>query len=568
MRKILVIFILTMGVLPAGMSADARQSQPSTQTDKPAAVVTAEAHARAERGDADAQFTLGWMYDEGLRVPKDDAQAVAWYRKAAEQGDEYAQYNLGSKYFKGAGVPQDPAQAVEWWRKAAEQGNVRAQYALGLMYINGRGVPQDYAQAAVLFRNAADQGYADAQFRLADMYDAGQGVPKDDVAAVFWFRKAAEQGSAPAQSLLGLAYATGHAVPQDYAQAVVWYRKAALQGFPLAQASLAESYYNGRGVPQDYAQAAIWYRRAAEQGHADGQAKLAVLYTLGQGVAQDYVEGHMWFNLATAQSTGEEQKNLAAARDELAAKMTPDQLAEAQRRARAWTPAAPSGTSIETRAPSTIPAPEEAVNWRRAAPTRTAILLLKPEDRNPSPEPNIFERSAAAVVGVSGPQGKGSAFLITRDGLALTNHHVVDRQGTMKATLRDGRRLAVRVLRSNPEADVALIQINCAADCFTLAPARSNPSIGSEVHVIGNALALDYTLTQGVVSGLRLAGGVTLVQTDAALNPGNSGGPIIDAQTRRVLAIVSWKVTAEGAEGVGFGVAIADALRVLGIQWQ
>ena len=141
-------------------------------------------------------------------------------------------------------------------------------------------------------------------------------------------------------------------------------------------------------------------------------------------------------------------------------------------------------------------------------------------------------------------------------------------QAVRKSVLRDGRQLAVRILRSNPEADVALIQINCSSDCFTLDPARSSPRVGTEVHVIGNPLALDYTLTRGIVSGLRLAGGVTLVQTDAAINPGNSGGPIIDAKTREVVAIVSLKATAQGVEGLGFGIAISDALRVLGIQWQ
>ena len=67
--------------------------------------------------------------------------------------------------------------------------------------------------------------------------------------------------------------------------------------------------------------------------------------------------------------------------------------------------------------------------------------------------------------------------------------------------------------------------------------------------MIGNPLALDFTLTRGVGGGLRLAGGVTLLQTDAALNPGNSGGPIIDAKTREVVAIVWWKVSSQAAEG-------------------
>ncbi|WP_439830288.1 tetratricopeptide repeat protein, partial [Aeromonas veronii] len=64
-------------------------------------------------------------------MPQDDAQALAWYRKAAEQGHAKAQYNLGVMYGNGQGVPQDDAQAVVWFRKAAEQGLAEAQYELG-----------------------------------------------------------------------------------------------------------------------------------------------------------------------------------------------------------------------------------------------------------------------------------------------------------------------------------------------------------------------------------------------------------------------------------------------------
>ena len=207
-------------------------------------------------------------------------------------------------------------------------------------------------------------------------------------------------------------------------------------------------------------------------------------------------------------------------------------------------------------------------NWRRMPPAPTAIIELGPDDKNPSPKLDSFERSVDAVVALEGSHSTGTAFLITRDGLALTNYHVVENQNDLKANLRDGRRLAVRVLRTDSSTDVALVQVNCSTDCFTLTIGRNNPRVGGEVHVIGNPLALDYTLTTGVVSGLRLDGGVTLVQTDAALSPGNSGGPIMDAETGEILAIVTWKFSGQAVEGLGFGIAIQDALRVLGVQWQ
>ncbi len=77
----------------------------------------------AERGDAEAQANLGFMYREGLGVPRDDAEAAKWYLKAAEQGDAAYQYNLGHMYDYCLDATQGIAEVVKWYRKAAEQGH-------------------------------------------------------------------------------------------------------------------------------------------------------------------------------------------------------------------------------------------------------------------------------------------------------------------------------------------------------------------------------------------------------------------------------------------------------------
>lgn len=76
----------------------------------------------AEQGDARAQDNLGVMYAKGRGVPKDDQQAVFWFRKAAEQGEDIAQVNLGVMYEKGTGVPKDDQQAYFWWLLASVDG--------------------------------------------------------------------------------------------------------------------------------------------------------------------------------------------------------------------------------------------------------------------------------------------------------------------------------------------------------------------------------------------------------------------------------------------------------------
>jgi len=74
-------------------------------------------------------------------------------RKQAEAGDANAQFNIGSMYENGSGVKQDYAEAAKWYRKAAERGDARAQYNLGFMYLNGTGVPQDYAEAEKWYKS-------------------------------------------------------------------------------------------------------------------------------------------------------------------------------------------------------------------------------------------------------------------------------------------------------------------------------------------------------------------------------------------------------------------------------
>ena len=154
-----------------------------------------------------------------------------------------------------------------------------------------------------------------------------------------WYRKAAEHGLAAAQLLLAFMYDSGMGVPEDDAEAVRWYRKAAEQGDAYAQSSLGTRYDNGLGVSQDFAEAVRWYRKAAEQGDADAQSSLGYKYAMGQGVTKDLVQALMWFNLVLPRiPPGKKRDVVAKVRDNLSTRMTPAQIAEAQRLAREWRP--------------------------------------------------------------------------------------------------------------------------------------------------------------------------------------------------------------------------------------
>ncbi|HEX9189844.1 MAG TPA: tetratricopeptide repeat protein, partial [Vicinamibacteria bacterium] len=112
-------------------------------------------------------------------------------------------------YAEGRGVPRDDREALRWYRAAAEQGHRDAQNALGSMHERGRGVRQDLGEAARLYRAAAGAGDAAAQLNLSRLLEDGRGLARDDAEAARWLRSAAEQEHAPALARLAELQAEG-----------------------------------------------------------------------------------------------------------------------------------------------------------------------------------------------------------------------------------------------------------------------------------------------------------------------------------------------------------------------
>ena len=196
---------------------------------------------------------------------------------------------------------------------------------------------------------------------------------------------------------------------------------------------------------------------------------------------------------------------------------------------------------------------------------------------------DAYSRSVSNVVECVGPSvvrldirhangsrvGSGSGVIVSPDGLILTNSHVVQGAKRAEVTTLDGRSLAARILGDDPDTDLALLRVDEAA---TLPAARLGDSKqlkrGEIAIAIGNPLGFDATVTAGVVSALgrslksksgRLIDDV--IQTDAALNPGNSGGPLVSSRGE-VIGINTAMIA--GAQGICFAVAANTARFVLG----
>jgi S1-C subfamily serine protease len=175
----------------------------------------------------------------------------------------------------------------------------------------------------------------------------------------------------------------------------------------------------------------------------------------------------------------------------------------------------------------------------------------------------IVDGAAPAVVsigvsGADGATGAGSGVIITPDGYALTNHHVVAGQKQVSVRLTDGRQIPAAVVGEDASTDLALIRVNASGLPFALLGESAALRVGQLVVAIGNPLGFSESVSAGIVSaksrGLRSIDGRLIdnvIQHTAALNPGNSGGPLIT--TAEEIVGINTAIIA-GAQGIGFAV--------------
>jgi S1-C subfamily serine protease len=198
----------------------------------------------------------------------------------------------------------------------------------------------------------------------------------------------------------------------------------------------------------------------------------------------------------------------------------------------------------------------------KAASPSVAFITTETRSINP------FNRTVREV-----PQGSGSGFIWDETGFVVTNFHVIQNASSAHVILYDQTSYAAQIVGTSPEHDLAVLKINPPAGVH-LVPIPVGTSndlqVGQTVFAIGNPFGLDQTLTSGVISALRrtitgVAGNdiEDVIQTDAAVNPGNSGGPLLDSAGRLVGVTTAIYAPSGAWSGIGFAIPVDTANRVV-----
>ncbi len=476
---------------------------------------------------------IAFMHYSGQGVEQNYKKAFDWIVKGAEiDGDSMLKYysGRGNSYFKGKSsgyysAKKDYKKAFEyymkasghgyrvddfnWYMKSAKQGQDEAQRIVGDMYYRGKGVKEDLNKAFEWYMKSARQGNSFAQASVAEMYYDGEGVKKDYKQAIDWYILTAKKRSDYAdigltriQTILGDMYYLGEGVKRNYKKAFEWYTKAnnttiALEGkgSSVLQTAIGRMYYYGEGVRKSYRVAFEWYVKAAKQEYAKAQAFVGLAYLDGKGVKKNYIKAYAWLNTSqSGYSVADDEKLrrfVSRSISNLETKMSAQQIAIAQ---------------------NYDPLKEH----------------IDPKQANKSIKP-----SSSYV---------GTGFFINPRNL-LTNNHVVEKCKKIELVDKEYKSEAT-VFALDPKNDLAILKTEKPNNTSLLFRAGKGIRIGHEVIVLGyplgELLGSGIKLTTGDVSSMTgVLNDVTSMQITAPVQPGNSGGPLLDKSGNVVGVIYS-----------------------------
>ena len=208
------------------------------------------------------------------------------------------------------------------------------------------------------------------------------------------------------------------------------------------------------------------------------------------------------------------------------------------------------------------PVPDFVELIEKVAP---AVVNIRTTERNEEGGRSPFHRRPQSPQGDETPRGTGSGFIISADGYVVTNAHVVDGASEVLVTLTDKREFKAKIVGADVRTDVALVKIEASGLPTVRIGDVSRLRVGEWVLAIGSPFGLDSTVTAGIVSAKHRETGsdIAFLQTDVAVNPGNSGGPLISTRGE-VVGVNSQILSPIGSYiGISFAIPIDEAMRVV-----
>jgi S1-C subfamily serine protease len=368
----------------------------------------------------------------------------------------------------------------------------------------------EHSEAYEACKREADAGDAECQNLVGYLFQEGVGVPANPTEAIRLYRLAAKRGLAIAQCHLGYAYERGFGVTRNDVEAVRWYQLAAAQGDPIGEYFLAFSLIEGQGgIAKERTRAIELLKHAADLGYPPAQIELAFQLETAPGAMRQAVRAYMWYRVAARLTNNPKLR---------------DRATQGQNR-----------LLIEFSSAEIIAARNAAADWKPVGPR----LEFGPLGARPA----LPRSETAASSGPPRPVSSGSGFFVSHEGDLITDNHVVEGCRELRV-VRDDKSSTARVISTDVGADLAILRVPDLAGDIASFRSDGLEKPGEAVIAAGfplqGLLTSKASVTTGIISAL--AGpkdDKKLIQITAPVQPGNSGGPLVDNQGNVIGVIVS-----------------------------
>ena len=354
---------------------------------------------------------------------------------------------------------------------------------------------KDYDRAVALLLPRAEAGDDTARVELGTLNFKGIGTPVDVNAALHWYKLAADDGDAVAAEKLGEVYQSGQAGGVKDADALAWYQRAADQGNADGEMNLGFMHDVGRGTPRDFKEAIRHYVKAGERAQATALNNIGTAYAKGNGVAQSFAKALFWVevSLKLGAADGTIQNNAKDDKTHLSA----GYVLQIQAAAAKWKPG--KGALDSVMADAHLPVEGDV------PPT------------SPVPPP---------------PSGNGSGFIVNADGDVLTADHIVDSCAALRVRLTNGPPIAATLVVASRKYDLAVLRPDKSLGAplaLRDKPVRQGETVVAAGYPLASLFGTGVSVSTGIVNALAGIDTDDQFRFSAAIQSGNSGGPLFDA---------------------------------------